>query len=71
MLVLIQPGAVLVVIVVVVGYITTYAVSACHHYRCEIETLSGEVYEIQHYVIQFVSDLLQVVFSGYSGFPHQ
>jgi hypothetical protein len=29
----------------------------------------GEVYSIQHYVIEFVSDLL-VVFVGYSGFLH-
>jgi hypothetical protein len=31
----------------------------------------GEMYLIQHYVILFVSDLQQVVFSGYSGFLHQ
>ena len=28
--------------------------------RCEFESHSGEVYSIQHYVIKFVSDLLQV-----------
>ena len=34
-------------------------------------SVHGEVYSIQHYVIMFVSDLRQaVVFSGYSGF-HQ
>ena len=33
----------------VVGFITTYAISAYHH--------SDEVYSIQHSVIKFVSDL--------------
>ena len=34
--------------------------------------ISGEMYSIQHYVIQFVSGLQQsVVFSGYSGFLQQ
>jgi hypothetical protein len=28
--------------------------------RCEFESHSGEVYSIQHYVIKFESDLLQV-----------
>ena len=42
----------------VVGFITTYAISAYHHYRCEFESRSGEVYSIQHYVIKLVSDLL-------------
>ena len=45
---------------IVVGFITIYAISAYHHYRCEFESLSGEVYPIQHYVIKFVSDLRQV-----------
>ena len=31
-----------------------------HHYRCEFESRSGEVYSMQHYVIKFVSDLRQV-----------
>jgi hypothetical protein len=32
----------------------------------------GEVYSIQHYVINFVNDLRQVGgFSGYSSFHHQ
>ena len=44
----------------VVGFITTYVISAYHHYRCECESSSGEVYSIQHYVIKFVSDLQQV-----------
>ena len=43
----------------VVGFITTYAISA-YHQRCECDSRSGEVYLIQHYVIKFVSDLRQV-----------
>ena len=39
----------------VVGFITSYAIS-----RYEFESCSGEVYVIQHYVIKFVSDLGQV-----------
>ena len=38
----------------VVGFTTTYAISAYHHSRCEFE------YSIQHYVIKLVSDLQQV-----------
>ena len=57
---------------VVVGFITTYVISTYHHYRCEFEPRSGEMYSIQHYVIKFVSDWRQVrVYSGYSGFLHQ
>jgi hypothetical protein len=41
----------------VVGFTTTYAY---HHYHCEFESRSGEVYSIQHYVIKFVSGLQQV-----------
>jgi hypothetical protein len=41
----------------VVGITTTYAISAYHHERCEIEFRSVEVYSVQHYVIQHVSDL--------------
>ena len=44
----------------VVGFITTYAISSYHHYGCEFEPRSGEVYSIQHYVIKFASDLRQV-----------
>jgi len=44
----------------VVGYVTTYAISAYHHRCCEFEPRSGEVYSIQHYVIKFVSHLRQV-----------
>jgi hypothetical protein len=44
----------------VVGFTATYAISAYHHWCCEFESLSGEVYSIQHYVMKFVSDLPQV-----------
>ena len=39
----------------VVGFTTTYAISAYHHWCCEFETWSGR--GVQHYVIKFVSDL--------------
>jgi len=32
----------------VVGFTTTYAISAYHHWSCEFESLSCEVYSIQH-----------------------
>ena len=44
----------------VVGAITTYAVNAYHHFHCEFETCSDEVFLIQHYVIKFVNDMRQV-----------
>ena len=44
----------------VIGFTTTYAISAYHHYRCKFESHSVEGYSIQHYVIKFVSDLRQV-----------
>jgi len=44
----------------VVGFTTTYAISAYHHWSCEFESRPGEVYSIQHYVIKFVSDLRYV-----------
>jgi hypothetical protein len=49
----------------VVAFITTYAISAYHHYHCEFESRSGEVYLIRHYVINCVSDYCgrSVVFS--------
>jgi hypothetical protein len=37
--------------------ISTYSISAHHHWRCEFESHSDEVYSIQHYVIKFVIDL--------------
>ena len=42
----------------VVGFTTTYAISACHHWCCEFESRSG--WGVQHNVIKFVSDLRQV-----------
>jgi hypothetical protein len=48
----------------VVGFTTTYAISAYHHWCCEFESRSG--WGVHHYVIKFVSDLRQV-----SGFLHQ
>jgi hypothetical protein len=47
----------------VVGFTTTYAISAYHHECCELESHSGEVYSIQHYVFKFVSNLQQSVVS--------
>ena len=44
----------------VVGFTTTYAISAYYHYRWEFESHLGEVYSIQHHVIKFVSELRQV-----------
>ena len=41
----------------VVGFTTTYAISAYHHWCCEFESRSGR--DVQHYVIKFVSDLRQ------------
>jgi hypothetical protein len=41
----------------VVEFTSIYAIRSYHHQRCEIESLSGEVYPIQYDVITFVSDL--------------
>ena len=41
-----------------VGFTTTYAISAYHHYGCEFESRSSR--GVQHYVIKFVNDLRQV-----------
>jgi hypothetical protein len=46
--------------IIVVGYITTYAISAYHHWSCEFKSRSGEVYLIQHYAIKIVRNLRQV-----------
>ena len=43
---------------IVVGFTTTYAISAYHHWCCDFESRSGR--GVQHYVITFVSDLRQV-----------
>ena len=42
----------------VVGFTTTYAIGAFHHWFCEFQSQSR--WGVQHYVIKFVSDLLQV-----------
>jgi hypothetical protein len=42
----------------VVGFTTTYAISAYHHWYCEFESQSGR--GVKHYVIKFVNDLQQV-----------
>ena len=39
----------------VVGFTTTYAISAYHHWCFEFESQG-----VQHYVIKFISDLRQV-----------
>jgi hypothetical protein len=44
--------------ILVVGFSTTYAISAYHHWCCEFESRSGR--GVKHYVIKFVSDLRQV-----------
>ena len=41
----------------IVGFITTYAISVYDHSCGEVESCSGKVYSIKHYVIKFVSDL--------------
>jgi hypothetical protein len=42
----------------VIGFTTTYPISAYHHWCCELESRSAR--GAQHYVITFVSDLRQV-----------
>jgi hypothetical protein len=37
-----------------------YVFSTYHHWSCEFQSRSGDVYSVQHYVIKFVSDLWQV-----------
>jgi hypothetical protein len=32
----------------IIGFITTYAISAYHHHRCEFESRSGKVYSMSH-----------------------
>ena len=45
----------------VVGFTTTCAISAYHHYKVVCSNpVHGELYSIQHYVIKFVSTLRQV-----------
>ena len=57
---------------IVVGFITTYASNAFHHYRWEFESHSSKVYSMQRYVIKFsVTRGRSVVLSGYPGFLQQ
>jgi hypothetical protein len=51
----------------VVGFTTTYAISAYHHGCCEFKSRTGR--GVQHYVIKFVSDLRQV--GGFLRVPGQ
>ena len=44
----------------VVGFITTYAISAITFNVVSSNPIHGEVHSIQHYVIKFVSDLRRV-----------
>jgi hypothetical protein len=44
----------------VVGITITFEISAYHHKVVRSNPAHGEVYSIQHYVIQFFSDLRQV-----------
>ena len=54
--------------IMVVEFTTTYAITAYHHWCCEFESWSGR--GVQHYVIQFASDLWQVgVFLRVFRFP--
>jgi hypothetical protein len=41
----------------VVGFTTANVISAYHHWSCEFESRSGDLFSIQHYVIKFFSDL--------------
>jgi len=50
---------------IIVGFTTTCAISAYHHWCCEFKSRSGR--GVQHYVIKFVSDLWQV--GGFLQFP--
>jgi hypothetical protein len=53
-------GAVVVVSSMVVGFITTYAISAHHHWSSEIKFRSWRGLLDKNYLITFVSDLRQV-----------
>jgi hypothetical protein len=44
----------------VVRFTTTYAISTYYHQSYELESHSGGVYTILHYVIKFVRDLRQI-----------
>jgi hypothetical protein len=44
----------------VVGFKTTYAINAYHHYCSEFQSRSRDMYSAQNDVIKFVSDLRQI-----------
>ena len=44
----------------VVGFTITYSISAYHHLFVRSNPAHGDVYSIQHYVIQFVRNLRQI-----------
>ena len=44
----------------VVSFTTTYSISAYHHLFVRPNPAHGDVYSIQHYVIQFVRDIRQI-----------
>jgi len=44
----------------IVGFTTTCAISAYHHWSCKLVPAHGEMYSIQHYMIKYVSYLRQV-----------
>ena len=46
-------GVIVVVFRMVVGFTATFAISVFHHWSCEFEFHSGEVYLIELYVIKF------------------
>ena len=48
----------------VVGFTATYAINVHHHWCCDFEPRSEQ--SAQHYVIKFVSDLLQVGYFLYT-----
>jgi hypothetical protein len=49
--------------------VVVFTISVYHHWSCEFESRSGEVYSMIHYVIKFVSDLRQV--DGFPRSPHR
>ena len=53
----------------VVAFITTYAIDAYYHERCDFESRSSEVHSIQHNVIKCVSDVRMLVVSPASPVP--
>ena len=56
----------------VVGFTTTYAISAYHTDVVSSNPVHGEVYSIQHYVISLtVTCDRSEVLSGYTSFLHQ